>query len=572
MVYKFACPDWQARLAEGRSLVPDFPLDRALADQAAKLFDCLSLPDVAGQPTFGEAAGDWFRDIVRAIFGSLGSDGVRRVPGVFNLVPKKNSKTTNGAALMVTALLLNQRPNAQFGLFGPTQEIADLAFAAAKGIIEAKPDDPFQQQLRETLYVQDHVKTIVHRVSGAKLKVQTFDPAVATGGKFAGWLLDELHILGNKPYTSRVLGQLRGARAAIPEAFGVIITTQSDQRPAGAFASELDYARKVRDGEIDDATILPVLYEFAKDFQTDKKEPWRDPATWRRVNPNYGRSINLGVLESLYRESAGKGEKELREWASQHLNIQIGLALANDQWAGVRFWQNAASTLTFEDLLKRCDVITFGVDGGGLDDLFGLAAIGREKTTKRWLAWSHAWVHRSVLALRQEIAGDLERFAAAGDLTIVDTLGEDIDGAVEFIVRARDANLLPERDAIGMDPYGIGEIVDALGEAEIAAEQICAVTQGYKLMGAIKTIERKTADGTFSHGAQPMLDWCVGNAKVERKGNSLLITKQVSGVAKIDPLMAIFDAASLMALNPVVSTGPSIFDIAELWGEDVRTI
>lgn len=564
MGYKFACPDWRERLAAGTSLVPDLPLDRALADQAATLFDRLSLPDVPGQPTFGEAAGDWFRDIVRAIFGSLDDDGVRRVPGVFNLVPKKNSKTTNGAGLMTTALLLNQRPNAQFGLFGPTQEIADLAFASAKGIIEAKADDPFQRQLRETLYVQDHVKTIVHRVSGAKLKVQTFDPAVATGGKFAGWLLDELHILGNKPYTSRVLGQLRGARAAIPESFGVIITTQSDTPPAGAFASELDYARKVRDGEIADATILPVIYEFPKEFQTDKGEPWREPSSWSRVNPNYGRSINLGVLESLYREAAGKGEKELREWASQHLNIQIGLALANDQWAGVRFWQGAATSLTFDDLLACCDVIVFGVDGGGLDDLFGLAAIGREKETKRWLAWSHAWAHRSVLELRQEIAADLERFAAAGDLTIVNELGSDIDGAVDYIVRAKDAGLLPARDAIGMDPYGIGEIVDALGDAGIAGEQICAVTQGYKLMGAIKTVERKTADGTFRHGGQKMLDWCVGNAKVERKGNSLLITKQVSGVAKIDPLMAIFDAASLMALNPTPPQEASAYETEDL--------
>ena len=564
MGYSFACPDWAERLYTGRSLVPDLPLDRALADQAARLFDRLSLPDVAGQPTFGEAAGDWFRDIVRAIFGSLDASGVRQVPGVFNLVPKKNSKTTNAAALMTTALLLNQRPNAQFGLFGPTQEIADLAYAAVKGLIEAKPDDPFQQQLRETLYIQDHVKTIVHRVSGAKLKVQTFDPSVATGGKYAGWLLDELHVLGNKPYTSRVLGQLRGARTAIPESFGVIITTQSDTPPAGAFASELEYARKVRDGEIEDATILPVLYEFPREFQIDKKEPWRDPATWRHVNPNYGRSVNLSVLESLYREAAGKGEKELREWASQHANIQIGLALASDQWAGVRFWPGAARKFTFKDLLARCDVVTFGVDGGGLDDLFGLGAIGRERETRRWLAWSHAWCHRSVLKIRQEIAGDLERFAAAGELTIVDDLGVDIAGAVDFIVQARVAGLLPERDAIGMDPYGIGEIVDALGEAEIAGEQICAISQGFKLMGAIKTVERKTADGTLIHGGQAMLDWCVGNAKVERKGNALLITKQISGVAKIDPLMAIFDAAALMALNPQAGDQTSAYETEEL--------
>jgi phage terminase large subunit-like protein len=37
---------------------------------------------------------------------------------------------------------------------------------------------------------------------------------------------------------------------------------------------------------------------------------------------------------------------------------------------------------------------------------------------------------------------------------------------------------------------------------------------------------------------------------VEPKGNAILITKQASGSAKIDPLMATFNAVSLMALNP----------------------
>ena len=33
--------------------------------------------------------------------------------------------------------------------------------------------------------------------------------------------------------------------------------------------------------------------------------------------------------------------------------------------------------------------------------------------------------------------------------------------------------------------------------------------------------------------------WCVSNAKVELKGNGILITKQASAKAKIDPLMAL---------------------------------
>jgi len=42
-------------------------------------------------------------------FGSV-VDGNRMIREIFLLVPKKNSKTTNGAALMLTALLISKRP------------------------------------------------------------------------------------------------------------------------------------------------------------------------------------------------------------------------------------------------------------------------------------------------------------------------------------------------------------------------------------------------------------------------------------------------------------------------------
>jgi phage terminase large subunit-like protein len=52
------------------------------------------------------------------------------------------------------------------------------------------------------------------------------------------------------------------------------------------------------------------------------------------------------------------------------------------------------------------------------------------------------------------------------------------------------------------------------------------------------------------HGALALMAWCIGNAKIEPRGNAILITKQVSGSAKIDPLLALIDAVSLMMLNP----------------------
>ena len=86
--------------------------------------------------------------------------------------------------------------------------------------------------------------------------------------------------------------------------------------------------------------------------------------------------------------------------------------------------------------------------------------------------------------------------------------------------------------------------------ASPAAGIIVGIPQGWKLNGAIKTTERKLAGGELIHDGSALMAWCVGNAKVEPKGNAVTITKQVSGAAKIDPLMSLFNAVSLMATNP----------------------
>lgn len=558
MTWDLSCPDWEQRLREGRLPVPDLPLT-AHGARAVAVYDRLRLSDVTGTPALADASGDWFRDIVRVMFG--GYDPVTReryIRELFALVPKKNSKTTYGAlGLMLVALLLNERPRAPFLMTAPVQDVADMAFAAVEGAIALDP------VLDKKLWVRGHLKEIIHRETKAKLEIITFDPKVVTGKKVVGALIDEVHVLGKMARADKALLQLRGGMQPFPEAFLAMITTQSDEPPAGVFKDELQKARDIRDGKRIGA-MLPVLYEFPRAMQTDAAKPWRDPANWPLVTPNLGRSITLQRLVDECRDEEAKGEGALRTWASQHLNIEIGLALHSDRWAGADFWEAAAiPVFTLAELLARCEVCTVGIDGGGLDDLLGLVVTGRERETGRLLVWAHAWAHEIVLERRKEIAPALHDFQKQGDLTIVKVPGDDVTEVADIVCQVRDAGLLPEKLAIGVDAVGIGDIVTELATPErgITMEQIVAIRQGYSLNGAIKSTERQVAAKTLVHGGTALMNWCVGNAKIEDKGNAILVTKAASGKAKIDPLMALFNAVSLMALNPA-GAGRSFWETA----------
>lgn len=555
-----ACRDWREKLRAGQTPIAELDLNQGRAERAVNIFNRLRLPDVQGTPSMNSAAGQWSRDIVAAVFGSVNDEGSRWIREFFILVPKKNSKTTTGAAIMVTALLMNERPRAEFLLIGPTQAIADTAFSQAVGFIQSDPGG----ELQKIFHITEHTKTIKHLGTGAFLKIKTFDTKVMTGSKPVGVLIDEIHELGKMAYAQRVLQQITGGIIANPEGFVFYITTQSDSPPTGVFKSKLQLARDVRDGKAIEATdFLPILYEFPIEMQADENQPWRDPEFWKLVLPNDGRSITVERLEGDYAKAQREGPEAFSIWASQHLNIQIGIALNHDGWAGARYWPKSVDqTLTKETLLERSEVVVAGLDGGGLDDLFGLALIGRERGTNRWLLWGRGWAQSDVLELRKEIADSLRQFGEDGDLVICSESEplRDVFEICDLLEEVHQLNLFPQEDAIGVDPEGITAVVDELEAREIREPMVRAVLQGYRLSSAVWGMERKLKDGTLLHADQPLMTFCVGNAKAEQRGNAVHVTKQVAGKAKIDPLIAAFNAFYLMSLNPKASNDGNMND------------
>jgi phage terminase large subunit-like protein len=537
-----SCRDWEERILSGRSLVPELPLFREEAAKALRVFKRLRLPDVIGTPTMGEVCGPWFFRIVEALFGAYDPDtNIRHISEVFQLIPKGNSKSSNGGAVMVTAVIVNRRPEAEFLFIAPTIEVAGIAYRQAKGTIRLDPE------LTKVFQVQDNLKKITHRISGATLQIKAADTDVITGSKAVGTMIDETHVFASKSKAADIFIELRGALTKRPDGFLFQTTTQSKQSPSGVFASELAMARAVRDGKMK-IPLLPVLYELPDRLARDGG--WKDRRYWGLVNPNLGRSTNEDFLVREVMRAEADGPGALALIASQHFNVQIGMSLRVDGWAGARYWEAAEDpALTLDEILLRSEVVVIGIDGGGLDDLFGLAVVGRCRETSDWLVWTHAWCHRSVLEQRKAIAGRLLQAQAAGELTIVEHAAEDIEQIVALIADVRDRKLLA---CVAVDPAGLGELIEGLREIQITqeGEQVVGAPQGYQLMNAIKTSERKLENGSLKHAPNALTAWCVDNVRIEPTATAIRATKQIAGDAKIDPVMALFDAVTVMVRDP----------------------
>lgn len=539
-----SCSDWEQRLIKKQSIIPA-PIFPNEAERALSIFKQLKVVDLPGQPTFGECSDEWVFDFVSAIFGAYDCiTGQQLIREYFLLISKKNTKSTIAAGIMLTALILCWRSEEEHLIIAPTKEVADNSYRPAAAMVRA------DEELSEIFHVQDHIRTITHRTNRNTLKTVAADTDTVSGKKAGRILIDELWVFGKKPKADGMLMEATGGLVSREEGFVIYLSTQSDEPPAGVFRDRLNYCRDVRDGKIIDNKTLPIIYEFPEKMIANQE--YLNPKLFYITNPNIGRSVSQIWLEDNLKKNEHKKDGSLQKFLAKHLNIEIGLNLRSDRWAGADFWQRSVIRLSLDELMQRSEVITIGIDGGGLDDLLGFYVIGREKETGIKLGWAYAWAHPSVLERRQEIAPRLQDFQSDGNMSLVKHVGDDIVEMADICERIKDAGLL---HSIGVDPVGLGSIEEELNSRGIDSDTyIRAISQGWKMGGAIKTAERWLADGSFKPSNQALMAWCVGNARIEPRANGIMITKQASGFAKIDPVIAMFNAVTLMSLNPPSAT------------------
>ncbi|MFY9658098.1 MAG: terminase TerL endonuclease subunit, partial [Methylocystis sp.] len=208
-------------------------------------------------------------------------------------------------------------------------------------------------------------------------------------------------------------------------------------------------------------------------------------------------------------------------------------------------------TLTLDRLIEESDGVVIGSDVGGSEDLFSVCILGRRTDAegrKHWSAINRSFFYRSSLNRRLSVKSSLDDFVRAGELRLIGEAQEAYQDIVDIVRRIQDAGKLC---ALGVDAERPGDLAEVLTDVVDVDSMVFGIRQGWRLTGALQTLERMLEEGRFKHQKSALMRWCLGNAKIVAHGASARsVAKQVESGGKIDAFMSLLTAASLMATNP----------------------
>ena len=205
--------------------------------------------------TTGELAGKplllapWQKDkIIRPLFGwKRKSDNFRKYRRCFIGIPRKNGKSTLGSALALYLLSADGEKGAQIYSAASDRSQASIIHSDAKTMIKQNPE--------LSIRIQSYQSSIVYEKSASFYKVLSREVRSKHGYNSHGVIVDEMHTLPNRELWD-VLTTSIGARQ---QPLIIVFTTWGYDRNTICY-EQYEYAKKVREGSIQDEQFLPVIY------------------------------------------------------------------------------------------------------------------------------------------------------------------------------------------------------------------------------------------------------------------------------------------------------------------------
>jgi phage terminase large subunit-like protein len=488
----------------------------------------------AGQPFVLE---DWQAAWVGCLFGWVDSKGLRRYRECLDYVPRKNGKSPIVGGIMDYVLFCDGEPGAQCYCAAADREQASIVFRHAAGMVERNP------ALTRECVIYRSLRSM--EFAGSFARVLTSEAASKHGYNSHLVIVDELHAQPDRELVD-VLTSSTGTRE---QPIVIYVTTADFDRPS-ICNDKLDYAKKVRDGLINDPRFLPVIYETPEDAD------WEDEAVWRAANPGMG---SIKSLDYMRRECAKAKDEPSYQGTFRRLELNQRTP-TQSVWIDMTQWDACQGEIDW-DRLK--DVECWG----------GLDLSASRDVTALVLCWPNAdmgplgvrtvvrawhWIPEDVAAAKEKT--DRVPYRQWHDEGLVEfTPGNVTDyGFIRAALRDDILPLFAMKD-LGADPWNATHLITELTEQD--GVPVVAFRQGFVSMsGPAKEFERLVAGGKLLHDGNPLLRWQVSNAVVRRDPAGNIKPDKEKSSQRIDGLVASIMSVGRASVESANDKGPSVYE------------
>ena len=492
----------------------------------------------------GEKAGQeftldhWQVFCTMMIFGwKVRKTGYRRFRYADVIIPRKNGKSTYAAGLALACMMIDGEMGAEIYSAGTDREQASVVWDTAKNIAEKSP------LISQFLWIGK--KAIAMESTASSFKPLSRELKNKDGSNPHMAVCDERHAwLKNDMF--EVLKSGLGARRQ-PLIFTITTAGRDVNVP---YFQQMEYLADILRGKIQQDN------QFVMIFAPDEGDDWRDPKTWRKVNPGIGTACSLDYIKSECDEAQKKGGTIEVNFKTKNLNI----------------WVNAPDIWISDDQVKACNYRTdreslqgkkcyAGLDIASHVDINALALFFPYEPHHPVIM--HYWIpskkindpdHKDVVDYWQW-KEDGWIHSMPGEILDTDMMSADI------------AKILRQYNIqnLSFDPYkayhGIIQNLQKDGLGEILDE----FPQGIKTMSEpTKKVEGLIAGADMDLMGDPVIRWMFGNVVLYRDPNDNIKVHKGKSRNKIDGVVALINAVGGWMSKEAAEAGNMIYTSHEL--------
>lgn len=463
---------------------------------------------------------DWQIFIEFQLFGWVHMETrLRRFRRSYEEIARKNAKSTRGAGRMLYLLTADGEPGSHCYSAATTGDQAREVFDVARNMSLREPE--FLQRFGVDVGKHD----ITVPTTASSFKPLNAEGSTLDGLNVHGGLVDEVHAHKRRDLWD-VLDTATGARS---QALLSAITTAGTNR-AGICYELRDYTCKVLQRVVDDETWFGII------FTIDEGDDWRDPAVWRKANPNLGISVKPDSLEAASRKAQAMPSAQAN-FLTKNLNVWVS---SDSAWMDMTAWDACANrALTVESVEHLPCWIP--LDLASKVDVAAAPRLFYDKERDHYYLISRFWLPERAVATGRN--SQYDGWVRAGHMNATD--GEVIDfDQIEDALRSDVARL--DVQELPYDPWQATQLAGRLqaeGAPMVEYRQTVAT-----MSEPMKTFEALVLQRKLTHDGNPVMTWMVSSVVCHLDAKDNIYPRKEREENKIDgPVATIMGIGRILA-------------------------